>query len=153
MTNTNLIYQTLANARLLKRWIRIQLDANYANADNLPFELLSHIDPEGNTQQELGLRLRCSKQEVSRLVKKAASDGWVTMTADPADKRARRVSLTEQALKALEQGMQFYSGLEASLLDDLNPDELKQLKSATKTLTRLIKQQVDQNDKKPTDDQ
>ena len=135
MKQASLLYLTLSNARLTKRWLRDTLDQTLQHdSAQIPFELLSHIEAQGNTQQELAQRMHCSKQEVSRLMQKAKRDGWVDIHTDALDKRAKRVKLSERAQQALKQGQTFYAQMEQQLFDGLPEAEKQQLTEAAQLL-------------------
>lgn len=65
-------------------------------------ELMSHIGPSGRSQAELSAASGLSKQAVQQLVDQLEVDGVVSRVPDPADKRAKRVELTELGLADFE---------------------------------------------------
>jgi DNA-binding MarR family transcriptional regulator len=60
---------------------------------------LAHLGPSGISQAALAERMGLSKQAVQQLLDLLEADGVVAREPDPADKRARRVVLTELGLK------------------------------------------------------
>lgn len=62
-------------------------------------EVLAHLGPSGISQAALAERMGLSKQAVQQLLDLLEADGVVAREPDPADKRARRVVLTELGLK------------------------------------------------------
>lgn len=62
-------------------------------------EVLAHLGPSGVSQTVLTERMGLSKQAVQQLVDRLEADGVIRREADPADKRAKRVVLTELGRK------------------------------------------------------
>jgi DNA-binding MarR family transcriptional regulator len=58
-------------------------------------EVLAHLGPEGVSQRALTERMGMSKQAVQQLVDQLEALDVVRRVPDPADKRARRIELTE----------------------------------------------------------
>ena len=62
-------------------------------------EVLAHLGPSGLSQTTLTARMGLSKQAVQQLVDQLEADGVVRREADPEDRRAKRVLLTELGLR------------------------------------------------------
>ena len=62
-------------------------------------EVLAHLGPSGVSQTVLTERMGLSKQAVQQLLDRLEADGVIRREADPADKRAKRVVLTELGRK------------------------------------------------------
>jgi len=63
-------------------------------------EVLAHLGPSGRSQTELVTAMGISKQAVQQLLDQLEADGVIARVADPADKRAKRVALTQLGLEA-----------------------------------------------------
>jgi DNA-binding MarR family transcriptional regulator len=61
-------------------------------------EVLAHLGPEGISQAELTVRMGMSKQAVQQLVDRLEELGVVMRELDPADRRAKRLMLTQLGL-------------------------------------------------------
>lgn len=60
------------------------------------FVVFQHMRPEGVRTTELAERAQITKQSMGYLVDHLEARGYVTRVADPSDKRARLVQLTER---------------------------------------------------------
>jgi DNA-binding MarR family transcriptional regulator len=65
---------------------------------NASGEVLSHIPPEGISQSALTQSMGLSKQAVQQLLDQLEGSGVIRRETDPADKRVRRIVLTELGL-------------------------------------------------------
>ncbi len=62
-------------------------------------EVLAFLGPKGISQLELTEKMGLSKQAVQQLLDLLEADGVLRRVPDPADKRARRIELTELGLR------------------------------------------------------
>ena len=62
-------------------------------------EVLAHLGPGGRSQAELVAAMGISKQAVQQLLDQLEADGVIARAADPGDKRAKRVELTQLGLE------------------------------------------------------
>jgi MarR family transcriptional regulator for hemolysin len=77
--------------------------------------VLTHLyRKDGITQSELAENLELEKPSLGRLLDRLESKGWVKRAADPQDRRAKRVFLTEQ----VEEPMQVMRDIAAGVRDD-----------------------------------
>ena len=81
------------------------------------------------TASDLGGLLHLEKSSVSRLVNKLANDGLIVAGSDPADRRSRRLSLTEDG-KALMKELQEYGRQQMrSAFDHLTTNDLDRVET------------------------
>ena len=82
---------------------------------------------EGITQQELAERLLVTKGNVVGLIDRVCQAGWVERRADPSDRRANRLYLTDHGRMRLAAASPGVAGLRAKLLGVFTVEELQQL--------------------------
>jgi DNA-binding MarR family transcriptional regulator len=93
------------------------------------------IDPEGTRVTELAQRTKMTKQAVGELVRYLADHGYVTVAADPDDRRVRRVSLTDSGWRAIDTGERVIGDFDRWLAGAIGADVVAQLRHA---LDRII---------------
>jgi DNA-binding MarR family transcriptional regulator len=96
--------------------------------------------PEPLTLSEHARRLGFSRQAIRRLTAEMEKDGLIELVADPTDKRALTLNLTESgrrlAQEALERGMAY----NRAISEQVHPQLLRQ---ALDTITRLTEAMLD----------
>ena len=92
-------------------------------------------DPEGTRGTEVAQRTRMTKQAAGELIRYLADHGYVTVTADPDDRRARRVNLTEAGWRAIDTGERVIGDFDRWLADAIGADVVAQLRNA---LDRIV---------------
>lgn len=97
-------------------------------------EVLAHLGEAGLSQTELTARMGFSKQAVQQLIDQLAADGVVERRPDPADKRARRIELTELGLRDLGERQKVRRSIEADYRLKLGDKRYKRLEKALKKL-------------------
>lgn len=97
-------------------------------------DVLPHLGPDGASQASLATRMGFSKQAVQQLIDQLVDDGVVQRLADPADKRARRIVLTELGLRDLDERGRVRRAIEADYRLKLGDKRYKRLE---KTLRKL----------------
>lgn len=80
-----------------------------------------------NTASDLGTLLHLEKSSVSRLVQKLEKDGFIAAEPDPADKRSRTLSLTDQGKNLLHDVEGFGRRQLQSALNTLSQDDVEQI--------------------------
>lgn len=93
------------------------------------------IDPEGSRVTDLAERAAMSKQAVGELIRHLADHGYLTVTSDPVDRRAKKVQLTERGWEALDLGERVIAEFDAWLEDAVGSDHVTQLRQI---LTRIV---------------
>jgi len=76
---------------------------------------------------QLAERLSCVKSNVTQLVDRLEADGFVSRTADAADRRSRFAVLTDSGREAYERGAAVHEAAERELFSTLTPAETDQL--------------------------
>jgi DNA-binding MarR family transcriptional regulator len=101
---------------------------------NASGEVLSHIPPAGLSQAALTASMGLSKQAVQQLLDQLEDAGVLRREADPADRRARRVILTELGLRDLAAQKQVRRRLEERAREKLGKKLLGKLEKALRKL-------------------
>ncbi|MEJ8570165.1 MarR family transcriptional regulator [Microbaculum marinum] len=95
------------------------------------WQLLARLSKsEGINQAGLADLLDMEPMSVCRLVDRMEESGWVTRKPDPADRRARRLFLTQKARPALEDMKPVVMELFDEAMEGLDPSEREQLLAA-----------------------
>ena len=76
---------------------------------------------------QLADRLSCVKSNITQLVDRLETDGYVERQADAHDRRTRLAVLTREGRKACRDGTQIQQAAERDLLGTLSADETQQL--------------------------
>src|SRR5262245_41822718 len=84
---------------------------------------------------QLADRLACVKSNVTQLVDRLESDGFVSRTADAADRRSRLAALTDAGRRAHRRGIEVQDAAERELLGALSRDESDQLHTLLSKIT------------------
>ncbi|SBT41845.1 MarR family winged helix-turn-helix transcriptional regulator [Micromonospora auratinigra] len=100
--------------------------------------LLSHLDHEatGCHARDLAERTRLDPSTVSRAVAALVTDGLVRRQADPADRRASHLTVTDAGRVALADTQDWYGRVFTRALADWTPDEVAALSAALGRFTR-----------------
>jgi DNA-binding MarR family transcriptional regulator len=94
--------------------------------------------PGGIRITDLAQAVGVTKQAVQPLVAELASEGIVEVTVDPADARARRVTLTSKGLEAMLHGTGVLEALEAELKPALGGRQTRALKALLQALLEAL---------------
>lgn len=97
--------------------------------------LFQVIDPGGTRLTDLAARAGTTKQAMGETVKYLARHGYVEVAADPADRRARLVTLTEKGWGALKAGVAIIETFDRTLDELLGAAEVERLRT---TLLAII---------------
>jgi DNA-binding MarR family transcriptional regulator len=92
------------------------------------------IDPEGSRLTELAARTKMTKQAAGELIRYLTDHGYVTVAADPADRRAKIVTLTDQGWKAIHTGERVITEYDRWLADVIGARQVSRLRD---TLNRI----------------
>jgi DNA-binding MarR family transcriptional regulator len=100
--------------------------------------LLRQIDrcATGCHARDLAERTRLDPSTVSRAVAALVTDGLVERQADPSDRRASQLTVTEAGRAALSDTQDWYGRVLARALTDWTPDEVAALSAALGRFTR-----------------
>jgi DNA-binding MarR family transcriptional regulator len=124
-----------AGQRLSAELDRALREAGFADLRAAHAPVFMAIDPDGTRITELAERTRMTKQAVGELVRYLSGCGYVDVTTDERDRRARRVTLTERGWQAIDTGERVINGFDRWLEDAIGAVALGQLRDA---LTRIV---------------
>ena len=85
---------------------------------------------------QLAERLSCVKSNITQLVDRLESDGFVTRGHDPNDRRSRLAVMTPAGRKACDEGTRVQEETERELFGALSQDEARQLGSLIQKVTQ-----------------
>jgi DNA-binding MarR family transcriptional regulator len=86
--------------------------------------VLTHLfRKDGITQSELAETLELEKPSLGRLLDRLEGKGWVRREADPNDRRAKRIFLTEAADAPMQVMREIASGVREDALSGLSSDD------------------------------
>ncbi|MBF6299869.1 winged helix DNA-binding protein [Nocardia amamiensis] len=118
---------TAAYERALNSQLRARLDAQLRPAH---YAVFRYLDPAGSRITTLAEAAGMTQQSMGELVTHLERCGLVTRRADPADRRARVVLVTEQGRAALEVAAERIRDLERRLARTLGERRLGELRTA-----------------------
>ena len=92
-------------------------------------QVLRFLDSRGENQdlvliKDIEKELNISKSVASNLVKRMVQNGLVELEANPSDKRAKFVRLTNKARSQMQQVKAFFERIDKQLLADVDEGEL-----------------------------
>lgn len=134
MTEPSLAY-TLIN---LTKKLKTQMKNDFSEHPNIPYELLGHLGREGKTLKQLSVMMGCSKQEVSRQVKRAEYNNWVTLSVAADDARSKLVNFSEHGREQLAKGTAYYHSLEQHWSNTLGNEKVSRLKQLLNELEDML---------------
>jgi MarR family transcriptional regulator, transcriptional regulator for hemolysin len=109
-------------------WRRFDEKSKDTGLTRAQWQLLARLSKnEGINQSGLADLLDMEPMSVCRLVDRMEDSGWVVREPDPADRRARRLYLTQKARPALEEMKPLVHGVMDEAMDGLSPAEREQL--------------------------
>lgn len=94
---------------------------------SLPFAFFASLIVGPCTLSKIAKTLECSKQEASRLLKRADENGWVKVESSEQDRREKQVSLSETGMSLLGIGIEVHQTIEQKLEESLGHDEYQML--------------------------
>ncbi|MFP5238345.1 MAG: MarR family winged helix-turn-helix transcriptional regulator [Acidobacteriota bacterium] len=99
------------------------------------------LNEEAMTQRELAQAVFVECSSLVRLLDRLEKDGWVRRVSDTADRRVKRVVLTEKAEPVLEEFGEVAHGFSDHVLEGISPDRLE----AAHGVLMEIKRKLDRN--------
>ncbi|WP_332606112.1 MarR family winged helix-turn-helix transcriptional regulator [Acinetobacter sp. ESBL14] len=103
---------------------------------SLPFAFFASLMSGPCTLTKIAKTLECSKQEASRLLKRADENGWVNVESSEEDRREKQVSLSETGMSLLGIGVEVHQTIEQKLEECLGQEQYEML-------NKLLGQAVD----------
>ena len=89
--------------------------------------------------KDIEQELNITKSVASNLVKRMVQNGLVELEANPSDKRAKFVRLTDKAHSQMQQVKAFFERIEKQLMEDIDEDELLIFEKVLSQLQENIK--------------
>lgn len=104
---------------------------------------------EGMTQKEISQRTFQSKQTVNLIIRNLLTEGYVTVTEMPENKRNKIVQMTDAGRAYCERVVRHITWAEDTAMSMFTPAEQKQLidlsRTFTRNLTRLVNQEMEES--------
>jgi DNA-binding MarR family transcriptional regulator len=100
-------------------------------------KIVQRIGPDGTRLTELAEQAQVTKQTAGFLVDQLEKAGWVERVADPADKRARLVRITERGQRAIPVASNVVAEVEAEWTAHLGQQRMTQLRRALTQLREI----------------
>lgn len=101
--------------------------------------VFQHLRPEGSRIGELAEATQLTNQSVGYLVDYLESHGYVERRADPTNRRATLVCLTEKGWQEMLACAQILDGMEAQVERKLGAERLSELHSLLDDLTGAVR--------------
>lgn len=89
--------------------------------------------------KDIEQELNITKSVASNLVKRMVQNGLVELEANPSDKRAKFVRLTDKAHSQMQQVKAFFERIDKQLMEDIDEDELLIFEKVLSQLQENIK--------------
>lgn len=100
--------------------------------------IFAHLGPEGIRLTDLAERAQLTKQLVVYLVDSLEERGYVERRPDPADRRAKRICLTERGRQASHAGWEIIHSIERDWAIRMGDAEMAELRRALERLVGRI---------------
>lgn len=100
--------------------------------------VLARVDEDGTRIGELAAAARVAKQTATHLVAELAANGYVSLSPDPADRRARLVQLTDKARRAVAVGTAEIAEVEAEWRNHLGAGDFQALSRILGQLRNVV---------------
>lgn len=92
--------------------------------------VFAHLDTGGTRISELARRIGVSRQAVHETVGELRRTGLVELVADPTNRSARLVVMTEEGRRSVRAARRIYADLERELASRLGPEKATELRRA-----------------------
>ena len=107
-------------------------------------QVVRFLDNRENNQdlvliKDIEQELNITKSVASNLVKRMVQNGLVELEANPSDKRAKFVRLTDKAHSQMQQVKAFFERIDKQLMEDIDEDELLIFEKVLSQLQENIK--------------
>ncbi|WP_449373148.1 MarR family winged helix-turn-helix transcriptional regulator [Arthrobacter psychrolactophilus] len=107
------------------------------------YRVMSLIPPEGLRLNELAERAAITKAGIGQFMSYLQDQGYVSLTADTADKRAKIARLTPDGRAAVEHSLQLIADTEARWSKALGPERYLELRRALADITESSRNATD----------
>ena len=135
---TDLVTELFGTVGRFRRTVRRTAGASFAGLTEAQAELLRLVGRQpGISVSTAAAELGLAANTASTLVSKLSSDGLLTRTPDPADRRVGRLTLTPPAQKLAEASRAARRAALADALDQLDDDDARALAEGMRVLAAL----------------
>ena len=100
--------------------------------------ILQHVEDTGIRSIDLANKLSISKQAANQMVKEIEKRGYLQRVPDPEDKRAQRISLTDQGWQAWVVGLKAMQAMEQQLESALGEQTLQEMRIQAAEVERIL---------------
>jgi DNA-binding MarR family transcriptional regulator len=90
------------------------------------------------SMSEIGRYLYISKPSMTSLADSMTANGWIEQNNDPNDRRVKKISITSQGKKHLQQAFEIYHGDVKNLLLNLDDSDLQGLSLSLENIQRIF---------------
>ena len=105
--------------------------------------VLTHLyRKDGLTQSELAEMLELEKPSLCRLLDRLEANGWVRREADPSDRRAKRIYLTDQVEEPMQVMREIAAGVREDALSGLSASDQDRFVDTLLTIKSNLMAQV-----------
>lgn len=115
-------------------------EAGFADVRPAHTAVFQHIDAEGSRLTDLAERAQITKQSMGYLVDYLEQRGYLERRADPSDRRASLIHLTERGWAQIHAALEVIASLEAEWTQTLGPQRMNQLRAALAELAHATSQ-------------
>lgn len=102
--------------------------------------VFQHLDPAGTTVSALAERAGMTKQAMAELVAHLETHGYVHRVADPQDRRAKLVRLTDAGHEVVAIALSLVPEMERRIIDQLGERRWRNLRTDLQTIRTLFDQ-------------
>ena len=127
-TNTLLMLKATCDVKRIGE----DLSLKRCNIKSLPFAFFSVLAKDPCSLSKIAKKLECSKQEASRILKRAQQYDWVIVQTCEEDRREKIVSLSATGRSLLNIGIEVHQNIESKLESCLGKDQYNQLNQLLK---------------------
>ena len=113
-------------------------EAGHSELRPAHFSVFQHLAPEGSRATDLAERAQITKQSMGYLVEALEKQGYVEQVADPTDRRARLVRLTERGKAVNRVTEEILKQAEAEWTKKLGKNKMQKLRHLLTDLTGEI---------------
>lgn len=125
---------TAAGQRLSAELDAALREAGFPDLRSAHAPIFMGIAPEGSRMNVLAGRARMTKQAAGELIRYLVERGYLTVTPDPTDGRAKRVELTSRGWEAITVGERVIAGFDRWLESQIGADNVSQLRTILTTI-------------------
>jgi DNA-binding MarR family transcriptional regulator len=148
----------LADERVVRSWLSVVQAYNLCDAlmarrmaalgvRVVEHEILANLRREpGLSQQALAARCFTAKSHLSGLIADLEQRGWVRRESDPADARAKRLTLTAEGARVAERTARAQADVVALMAAAISPSALAQVQTAMAAVSERLQQALDAGD-------